>query len=69
MTKIIELFPDNVVVTHLPKRTRSGLLIDRSFMVSILLCRTQQRGGGHSALGGEADPCGAQVHNLALYDE
>jgi hypothetical protein len=47
VNKIIELFPDNVVLTHLPKRTRSVLLIDRSFMVSILLCRTQQRGGGH----------------------
>jgi len=46
VNKIIELFPDNVVVTHLPKRTRSVLLIDRSFMVSILLCRTEQRGGG-----------------------
>jgi hypothetical protein len=47
VNKIIELFPDNVVLTHLPKRTRSVLLIDGSFMVSILLCRTQQRGGGH----------------------
>jgi hypothetical protein len=46
VNKITELFPDNVVVTHLPKRTRSMLLVDSSFMVSILLCRTGQRVGG-----------------------
>jgi DNA invertase Pin-like site-specific DNA recombinase len=46
VNKIAELFPHNVIVTHLPKRTRSMLLIDNSFMVSILLCRTGQRGRG-----------------------
>jgi hypothetical protein len=34
VNKITELFPDNVVVTHLPKRTRSVLLIDRSWFQS-----------------------------------
>ena len=38
VSKIKKLFPENVMVTHLPRRTRSILLIDRSFMVSILFC-------------------------------
>ena len=38
ISKIKKLFPENVIVTHLPRRTRSVLLIDRSFMVSILFC-------------------------------
>ncbi len=43
---ITKLFPDHVEVTHLLKRTRSMLVVDRRFMVSILLCRTKQRKGG-----------------------
>ncbi len=46
VNRITELFPGNVIVTHLPKRTRSMLLVDSSFMVSILLCRTERRGEG-----------------------
>lgn len=42
---IADLFPGNVVVTHLPERTRSMLLVDGDFMVSVLLCRSEQRGG------------------------
>jgi DNA invertase Pin-like site-specific DNA recombinase len=42
---IIKLFPDNVVATHLPKKTRSMLLVDGNFMVALFLCRPEQRGG------------------------
>jgi DNA invertase Pin-like site-specific DNA recombinase len=40
-----KLFPGNVKVTRLPKRARSLLLIDDTFMVSILLCRTKWKRG------------------------
>lgn len=40
---IQELFPGKVTATHLPNRTRSVLLIDGTFMVAILLCRTKAR--------------------------
>jgi hypothetical protein len=43
--KIKELFPQNIVVTHLPRKSRSMLLIDHSFMVSILLCRSKRKRG------------------------
>jgi DNA invertase Pin-like site-specific DNA recombinase len=42
---IRELFSENVTVTHLPCRTRSVLLIDHSFMVSVLLCRSKRKRG------------------------
>jgi len=42
---IKNLFPEHVIVTHLPKCSRSMLLIDRSFMVSILLCRSKRKRG------------------------
>jgi hypothetical protein len=45
VNSIKELFPQNVVVTHLPRKQRSMLLIDRSFMVSILLCRSKGKYG------------------------
>ena len=45
VSTIKKLFPENVIVTHLPRRTRSVLLIDRSFMVSILLCIPQSKHG------------------------
>jgi hypothetical protein len=38
-------FPNNVVVTHLPNKTRSVLRIDDTFMVSILLCAYRRRYG------------------------
>lgn len=34
---ITEMFPNHVTITHLPRRTRSLLLIDNSVMVSLLL--------------------------------
>lgn len=40
-----ELFPENVIVTHLPGKSRSMLLIDRSFMVSILFCGSKRKRG------------------------
>lgn len=43
--KIRELFPQNVIVTHLPRMSKSMLLIDRSVMVSILLCRSKRKRG------------------------
>jgi DNA invertase Pin-like site-specific DNA recombinase len=43
--KIRELFPQNVIVTHLPRMSRSMLLIDRSVMTSILLCRSKRKRG------------------------
>ena len=45
VSTIKKLFPENVIVTHLPRRTRSVLLIDRSFMVSILLCIPKHKQG------------------------
>ena len=42
---IKELFPEHVAVTHLPKKSRSILWIDNTFMVSVLLCRTKQKHG------------------------
>jgi hypothetical protein len=44
-TTIKELFHEHVTITHLPNRTRSILLIDNTFMVSILLCRTKRKRG------------------------
>lgn len=45
--KIKEMFPEHVSVTHLPGkgRTRSMLLIDREFMVSVLFCRRKCKHG------------------------
>lgn len=45
VSAIHDLFPERVTVTHLPRRTRSLLLIDNSFMVSILLCRSKLKRG------------------------
>jgi len=45
--KIKEMFPQNIIVTHLPRCQRSMLLVDRSFMVSILLCRSKCKHGKH----------------------
>jgi hypothetical protein len=41
VSRIREMFPDNVKITHLPNRSRSILLIDGSFMVSVLICPLQ----------------------------
>jgi DNA invertase Pin-like site-specific DNA recombinase len=38
VSRIRTLFPESVIVMHLPRRTRSVLLIDRGFMVSVLFC-------------------------------
>ena len=43
--RIKECFPRNIVVTHLPRKSRSMLLIDHSFMVSILFCRSKCKRG------------------------
>jgi DNA invertase Pin-like site-specific DNA recombinase len=45
VSAIQDLFPETVTVTHLTGRTRSLLLIDHSFMVSILLCRSKLKRG------------------------
>jgi DNA invertase Pin-like site-specific DNA recombinase len=39
------LFPDNVVISRLPDRRRSVLLIDGKFMVSVLFCSPIRRRG------------------------
>lgn len=44
VSKIKELFPEHVEITHAPQHTRSILRIDNTFLVSILLCRTKVRG-------------------------
>jgi DNA invertase Pin-like site-specific DNA recombinase len=44
--KIKDLFPQHVEITHLPKKHRSMLRIDNSFMVSVLLCKQKRRNGG-----------------------
>lgn len=43
--RIKALFPDKVTVTRRPYGTRSMLLIDRQFVVSVLLCGPRQRRG------------------------
>ncbi len=43
--RIQKMFPQNVIVTHLPGKHRSMLLVDRTIWVSILLCRSQQKHG------------------------
>lgn len=43
--RIKELFPSNVTITHLPRKSRSMLLIDHGFMVSVLLCRSKYKRG------------------------
>ena len=58
-----ELFPENVTVTHLPNRTRSMLLIDNSFMVSLLLCRTKHK---HGKLCWAVDPNPAERDRVTL---
>jgi hypothetical protein len=45
VSSIKKRFSENIIVTHLPRRTRSVLLIDRSFMVSILLCIPKHKNG------------------------
>lgn len=60
---IRELFPQHVTVTHLPNRTRSILLIDNSFMVSVLLCRTKLK---HGASCWAVDPNPAEKHFVTL---
>ena len=45
VSDIKELFAEHVTVTHLPRRTRSVLLIDRSFMVSVVLCGIKSKYG------------------------
>jgi hypothetical protein len=39
------LFPNNVVISRLPDRRRSVLLIDRQFIVSVLFCSPIRRRG------------------------
>jgi DNA invertase Pin-like site-specific DNA recombinase len=46
VTRIQGLFPYNVAITHLPKRSRSMLQIDDKFVVAILMCRQKRRNGG-----------------------
>jgi DNA invertase Pin-like site-specific DNA recombinase len=60
---IRELLPQHVTVTHLPNRTRSILLIDNTFMVSVLLCRTKLK---HGALCWAVDPNPAERHFVTL---
>ncbi len=43
--QICELFPDNVTVTHLPRKSRSMFLIDHSFMVSLLMVMSKYKRG------------------------
>jgi DNA invertase Pin-like site-specific DNA recombinase len=44
--KLLELFPTKVKVTQLRKRFRSLLLVDDTFLVSILLCRSKRTCSG-----------------------
>jgi DNA invertase Pin-like site-specific DNA recombinase len=45
VSAVQEMFPQRVKAIHLPKKTRSVLVIDNSFMVSILLCRSKLKRG------------------------
>jgi hypothetical protein len=39
VTRIRDMFPENITITHLPNKSRSILRIDDSFLVSVILCR------------------------------
>jgi len=41
VNSIQALFPDHVAITHMPGKTRSILLVDNTFMVSVVLCRSR----------------------------
>ena len=43
VSRLKDMFPNHVAVTNLPNRQRSMLLIDGTFMVSVLLCRFLSR--------------------------
>jgi DNA invertase Pin-like site-specific DNA recombinase len=43
--KIEALFPNNIVISHLPDRRRSVLLVDQRIIVSILFCSPLRRRG------------------------
>lgn len=43
VAKIQKMFAEHVIVTHLPKSSRSILFIDHSFFVSIILCTPKLR--------------------------
>lgn len=45
VSAIQDLFPERLTAIHLPGKTRSVLLVDGSFMVSILLCRSKLKRG------------------------
>ncbi len=63
VSSLKELFPEHVAVTHLPNRSRSILWIDRSFMVSVLLCRTKHK---HGKLCWAVDPNPAERNCVTL---
>jgi hypothetical protein len=42
VSSIHRLFPDHIEVTHQPGKTRSVLLVDHHFMVSVVLSRTRR---------------------------
>lgn len=46
VAEIRKLFPEHIVITHVPGSTKSILRVDDSFMVSVLLCRTKRRRKG-----------------------
>ena len=43
---IKSLSPEHVEIAHLPKKTRSILLIDNTLTVAVLLCKQKRRNGG-----------------------
>jgi DNA invertase Pin-like site-specific DNA recombinase len=57
------LFPDNVVISRLPDRRRSVLLIDRQFIVSVLFCSPIRRRGKYVWL---VEPNSAESRYITL---
>ena len=62
--QIVDLFPKQVTVTHLPNRNRSVLRVDNEFLVSVLLCRSTHRKEGK--LHWLVVPCPAERDNITL---
>lgn len=64
ISSIQRLFPDHVQITHQPGKTRSILLVDNSFMVSVVLCRARRYRTG--TLGWPLYPNEGERHYITL---
>jgi DNA invertase Pin-like site-specific DNA recombinase len=64
VSSIQRLFPEHIQITHHPGKTRSVLLVDNSFVVSVVLCRTRRYRSG--TLGWPLYPNNGERHYITL---